>query len=126
MARGLAQIVESSEQFVPVPFSRTVFSQAVRCTREGPMVSDPFLSNLRCPDDRSELALAAAELIDRVNARIAAGRAINRGGRVLGQPIDDGLVRAAGDVLYPIVDGIPRLLVEEGILLGELEIVLDG
>jgi uncharacterized protein YbaR (Trm112 family) len=89
-------------------------------------LSDEFLTNLRCPDDRSELKRAAPELVARVNARIASGRVTNRGGRAVGQPIDDGLVRRASDVLYPIVDRIPRLLVEEGILLEQFEIVEVG
>ena len=36
------------------------------------------------------------------------------------ETIDGGLVRAAGDVLYPIVDQIPVLLVDESIALSQL------
>jgi uncharacterized protein YbaR (Trm112 family) len=38
---------------------------------------------------------------------------------VLETPLDGGLVRADGQVLYPIIDRIPVLLVDEGILLAQ-------
>jgi uncharacterized protein YbaR (Trm112 family) len=87
------------------------------------MLSEKLLATLRCPEDKSELAPADPPLVARVNARIASGRAVNRGGRRLERPIDAGLVRAGGDVLYPVVDGIPRLLVEEGIFVSQFELV---
>jgi uncharacterized protein YbaR (Trm112 family) len=89
------------------------------------MVSETLQNMLRCPDDRSELVRADATLIARINARIASGRAVNRGGRTLAQPIDAGLVRTGGDILYPIVDGIPRLLIDEGIFVSQFELVAD-
>ena len=87
------------------------------------MLSEKLLEMLRCPEDKSELAPADAALVARINARIAAGRMVNRGGRTLERPIDAGLVRAGGDVLYPVVDGIPRLLMDEGILVSQFELV---
>lgn len=77
-------------------------------------------SHLRCPDDHSELTLAGKSLIGEVNQRILAGRAVNRGGREISEPIEAGLVRAAGDVLYPIVHGIPLLLRDEAITIESL------
>jgi uncharacterized protein YbaR (Trm112 family) len=75
---------------------------------------------LRCPEDRTPLALATNALVDEVNAAIRAGQLLDRGGKRVEQTIDDGLVRAAGDVLYPIVDQIPVLLVDESIALSQL------
>jgi uncharacterized protein YbaR (Trm112 family) len=78
------------------------------------------LSLLCCPDDRSALSAAEPELVDRVNAAIRAGRIVDRLGRTTEQEIDGGLVRAAGDLLYPIVDRIPVLLRDEAIPLAQL------
>jgi uncharacterized protein YbaR (Trm112 family) len=72
-------------------------------------------SHLRCPDDHTELTLASESLIREVNDLIRAGGVVNRGGREISEPIESGLVRAAGDVLYPIVHGIPLLLRDEAI-----------
>jgi uncharacterized protein YbaR (Trm112 family) len=72
-----------------------------------------LLRILRCPEDGSSLAPAGADLIDRLNSAIAEGRLHNRGGKRVEAPLDGGFVRAAGDVLYPVVDQIPVLLCDE-------------
>jgi uncharacterized protein YbaR (Trm112 family) len=79
-----------------------------------------ILPILRCPEDRTPLALAADALVDEVNAAIRAGNLVDRAGRPVEQTIDAGLVRTAGDVLYPIVDQIPVLLVDESIDLNQI------
>jgi uncharacterized protein YbaR (Trm112 family) len=53
--------------------------------------------------------------VARVNRAIAAGTLANRGGKKLEKAIDGGLVRQAGDLLYPIVDDIPLMLADEAI-----------
>ena len=59
--------------------------------------------------------LADDVLVQRVNHAIATGRQRNRGGLPVEKPLDGGLVRSDREVLYPIVDGIPILLVAEAI-----------
>jgi uncharacterized protein YbaR (Trm112 family) len=77
---------------------------------------DPqLLELLRCPQDHSELHFANGELIGRLNRLIPAGKVVNVGGQVVRQTMDGGLVRSAGDLLYPIVSGIPVMLVDEAI-----------
>jgi uncharacterized protein YbaR (Trm112 family) len=70
---------------------------------------------LRCPADRTPLAEADRELVSRLNAAIADGKVTNLRGERLERPIDGGLVRSAGDLLYPVIDGIPVLLKDEAI-----------
>jgi uncharacterized protein YbaR (Trm112 family) len=45
---------------------------------------------------------------------------VNRGGQHVTEPIEGGLVRADAAILYPILDGIPIMLVDEGIPLRQL------
>ena len=78
------------------------------------------LEILRCPEDRTTLAVASAELVDQVNSAIREGRLVNRAGKRLEQVLGGSLVRAAGDVMYPIVDDIPVLLRDEAIELNQL------
>jgi uncharacterized protein YbaR (Trm112 family) len=79
-----------------------------------------ILSVLRCPQDGTPLELAEDALVDEVNAAIRAGRLVDRAGRQIVQAIDHGLVRKACDVLYPIIDQIPVLLVDESVELAQL------
>ena len=78
-------------------------------------IDDELLAILACPETHQPLAVAGAELVERVNARIAAGEQKTVGGEKASDPIDGGLVREDGKILYPIRDGIPVLLIEEGL-----------
>jgi len=79
------------------------------------------LAMLRCPVDRSALRVAEPALVDRLNVAIVAGRLRNQAGQCIERRIDGGLVRDAGDLLYPIVDRIPVMLFDEAIPLAQLE-----
>jgi uncharacterized protein YbaR (Trm112 family) len=79
------------------------------------------LSMLRCPEDRSELSAAGEDVINKINTAIRRRQLSNRAGRRLEETIDGGLIRAEGDVLYPIIDRIPVLLRDEGIRLDQLD-----
>ena len=78
-------------------------------------MADVSLSLLRCPEDHSPLVKADEELLARINARIRAGDLVNRGGQRVERPLEGGLVREAGDLLFPVVEQIPVLLLEEAI-----------
>jgi uncharacterized protein YbaR (Trm112 family) len=79
------------------------------------MVDKELLELIVCPETHQDLRVAAPELLARLNARIARGELKNRAARTLTEPLVEGLLRADGRVLYPVTDGIPVLLVEEGI-----------
>ncbi len=78
-------------------------------------IDEALLRILVCPQDRSSLALADSKLVARLNALIDQGTLRNRGGALVTGPLDGGLVRADGTVLYPVLEDIPVLLVEESI-----------
>lgn len=85
------------------------------------MIESELLHLLICPQDRTRLEPAPAELVDQVNQAIVAGKVKNQGGQEVSQPIEAGLVREDRAVLYPIFDGIPALLVDEAILIQDIE-----
>ncbi len=85
------------------------------------MIDKEILDVLVCPDDHSPLSLAGEDLIERLNAAIAAGGIENRDGTKVEAPLHGGLVRQDGKLLYPIVDDIPVLLVEEAISLEQID-----
>jgi uncharacterized protein YbaR (Trm112 family) len=84
--------------------------------KKEPMPVDPeLLEILVCPETRQPVAPADAALIERLNAEIAAGSLRNRGGDPVREPLQEGLLREDGRILYPVDDGIPVMLVEESI-----------
>jgi uncharacterized protein YbaR (Trm112 family) len=78
-------------------------------------ISESLLAALRCPQNGGKLAMAPAEILAALNARIAAGQVTDRDGRRLTAPLSSGLLRDDGALLYPVVDGFPILLIEEAI-----------
>jgi uncharacterized protein YbaR (Trm112 family) len=84
------------------------------------MLTSEVVRILCCPDDRSPLLVADVDLMNQANSAIRAGKLVNRAGNPIKQPLEGGLVRADGAVLYPIVDGIPVLLRDDGIPLEQL------
>jgi uncharacterized protein YbaR (Trm112 family) len=84
-------------------------------------ISDKTLSILRCPNDGSQLREADGSLVAQINAAIDKRRLVDRTGRLVERSINGGLVRLAGDLLYPIVDQIPVMLYDEAIPLAQLE-----
>jgi uncharacterized protein YbaR (Trm112 family) len=89
------------------------------------MLRPEVLATLCCPEDHSALTPASESLIKEINTVIRGGRLLNRGGQVVSHFIDGGLTRAKGDVMYPIIDGIPVLVRDEGISLAQLGHKLD-
>jgi uncharacterized protein YbaR (Trm112 family) len=78
-------------------------------------ISDELLAILVCPETRGPLTRADPALVARLNAAIEAGTLRNRGGDRVERPFDGGLLAPTGKHLYPIVDGIPILLLDEAI-----------
>jgi len=79
-----------------------------------------LLGVLVCPESRDTLAIATADVLGRVNTAIEAGTLKNRAGHAVDTPVQEGLVRADGQMFYAIVDEIPNLLIDEAIDLRQL------
>ncbi len=81
-------------------------------------VSPELLEILACPETKQPLKMASSEVITELNTKIGGGSLRNRGGDPVANPLEEGLIREDGKVLYPIDDGIPVMLIEESIELG--------
>lgn len=78
-------------------------------------IDKDLLSILACPQSHQPLREANAADLERINRRIAAGGAVNVGGKPVKEALQAGLVREDGQRIYPIKDGIPVLLIDEGL-----------
>jgi uncharacterized protein len=79
------------------------------------MINSELLKILCCPETHQGLRPGEPALIARLNQQIAAGTLKNRGGQLVNDEIDGGLMRADGQFLYPIRQDIPVMLVDEAI-----------
>jgi len=84
------------------------------------MFDQQLVKGLRCPQNQSPVTLAPGKLVERINRGIAAGQVLNLGGHRLDRPFDAGLVREAGDMLYPVIDAIPVMLPDEAVELSQV------
>lgn len=79
---------------------------------------DPKLIEiLVCPETKQPVATADAQLIERLNAAQAEGKLVNRAGKKVEKRIDEGFVREDREYLYPVIEGIPVMLIDEAIAL---------
>jgi uncharacterized protein YbaR (Trm112 family) len=79
------------------------------------MVDQALLDILVCPESKQPVRQADADTLARLNAAIARGGVMNRGGQPVTEPVLEGLVREDGLLLYPVRDDIPIMLIDEAI-----------
>jgi uncharacterized protein len=79
-----------------------------------------LLDMLCCPETKQDVSLAEASLIGTLNRKIEAGGLKNRGGEILKEKLDSGLIRADRKYLYPVREDIPIMLIDEAIPLAGL------
>jgi len=88
-----------------------------RSTHERGMIAPDLLAILCCPETKQEIRLLEPHLVEQLNHRIEKGELHTKGGQPVTEKIDGGLLRNDGNVVYPIRDQIPIMLIEEGILI---------
>ncbi|MDH3505604.1 MAG: hypothetical protein OEQ25_00560 [Gammaproteobacteria bacterium] len=84
-------------------------------------LDDRLLDIICCPVTHSPLARIGADELERLNALIAEAKISNRGDEVVTDALEDALVTRDGKLAYPVRDGIPVLLGEQGISMAQLD-----
>jgi uncharacterized protein YbaR (Trm112 family) len=86
----------------------------------GIMIDKALLAILCCPETKQPVNVADAVVIGKVNEAAARGVLKNKGGKPVSAQMEAGLIRADQAILYPIREGIPVMLIEEGIPLDQV------
>jgi uncharacterized protein YbaR (Trm112 family) len=81
------------------------------------VISQQLVEILACPEDKTSVHLAEASLIEELNVQIRGGELKTREGELVLDLLEEGLVRQDGQVLYPVREGIPIMLLSEAISL---------
>lgn len=79
------------------------------------VIDQDLLDILVCPETKQPLRVADSGVLEQVNASISAGSVVNRGGEPVTVEVSEALIREDGDVLYPVRDDIPIMLIDESI-----------
>ena len=81
---------------------------------------DPsLLSILCCPETKQPVSLVGEKELATINHQIDEGLLKNRGGSLVKERLDGALLRSDKNLIYPIREHIPIMLIEEGIQLNQ-------
>ena len=86
------------------------------------MLAPELLALLVCPATHQDVALATPEELERLIQGIREGEVRTVAGREADAALDGALVRQDGAVAYAIRDGIPVMLVDEALAIGQLDL----
>ena len=86
------------------------------------MLDAELLALLVCPETHQDVTLATPGEIALLNAAIREGRVRTAGGNPVDQPVEGALIRVDRAIAYSIRDGIPVMLVAEGLVVAQLNL----
>jgi len=86
------------------------------------MLDPELLALLVCPETHQDVALATPAEIALLNDAIRQGRVRTAGGNPVDQPVEAALIRTDRAIAYPIRDGIPVMLVAEGLSISQVNL----
>jgi uncharacterized protein YbaR (Trm112 family) len=90
------------------------------------MLNPELLALLVCPETHQEVALATLDEVAQINEAIQQGQMRTAGDAPVDQPVEGALIRSDRSIAYPIRDGIPVMLVAEGLPISQVKFNAHG
>lgn len=89
------------------------------------MLDPELLALLVCPETHQDVVLATPGELAQLNAAIRDGQVRTVDGKTAEQPLEAALIRIDRAIAYPIRDGIPVMLVPEGLMIRQLNLSVE-
>ena len=90
------------------------------------MLDAELVALLVCPETHQDVTLAMPGEIALLNEAIREGRVKTAEGNSVSQPVEGALIRVDRAVAYPIRDGIPVMLVPEGLMISQVNLTVKA
>lgn len=84
---------------------------------QGLRISKEMLKWICCPASHQTLRIASPAEVEQLDRWRQAGQLSTVGGETISEPLAEALIRDDGQIAYAVVDGIARLIVDDGIRL---------
>ena len=79
------------------------------------MIDQELLKILCCPETKVPVQALPDDKLEALNERIGQGKIKTADGNMVTTPLDEGLITEDGRTIYRVDDGIPIMLIDEGI-----------
>lgn len=86
------------------------------------MLAAELLALLVCPETHQDLTEAMPAEITLLNEAIRSGQVQSVAGKTVEEPVDGALIRIDRAIAYPVRDGIPIMLVPEGLVIRQVNL----
>ena len=90
------------------------------------MIDAELLALLVCPETHQDVTLATPGELALLNEAIREGHVRTAGGNPVNQPVEAALIRVDRSIAYAIRDGIPVMLVAEGLSISQVNLNAHG
>ncbi len=81
------------------------------------MIDEKLLTLIQCPVSGQTLRLSPLQTINELNEKIAQGLVRDASDELVESKLDQGLITADGERLYPVRGGIPTLIADSAIVI---------
>jgi len=78
-------------------------------------IDKQLLDILCCPKTKTDVEVLSVEELNQLNEQVKNGSLKNAGGNIVDEKIIEGLITVDKKTVYRIEDGIPVMLIDEGI-----------